>query len=71
MVVIIVFGVILILWSIIISLIILKKDSAGKAILYFLLFAILSVVGCIITPPLGLGVWLLLNIIYTKLLKKN
>ena len=71
MVVIIVFGVILILWSIIISLIVLKKDSAGKAILYFLLVAILSVVGCIITPPLGLGVWLLINIIYTKLLKKN
>ena len=64
MVVIIVFGVILILWSIIISLIVLKKDSAGKAILYFLLVAILSVVGCIITPPLGLGVWLLINIIY-------
>ena len=71
MVVIIVFGVILILWSIIISLIVSKKDSAGKAILYFLLVAILSVVGCIITPPLGLGVWLLINIIYTKLLKKN
>lgn len=71
MVVIIVFGAILILWSIIISLIVLKKDSAGKAILYFLLVAILSVVGCIITPPLGLGVWLLINIIYTKLLKKN
>ena len=71
MVVIIVFGVILILWSIIISLIVLKKDSAGKAILYFLLVAILSVVGCIITPPLGLGVWLLINIIYTKRLKKN
>jgi len=70
MVVIIVFGVILILWSIIISLIVLK-DSAGMAILYFLVVAILSVVGCIITPPLGLGVWLLINIICTKLLKKN
>jgi len=41
------------------------------AILYFLVVAILSVVGCIITPPLGLGVWLLINIICTKLLKKN